>query len=128
MEEPQYDILIVDDSKFIIKLLTAVIELKGYSCRSVNNILLAFEELDKNLPKLIFLDINLPDSNGYEFCKILKSKEKFNKVLIYYFTGIAETEVAIKTLETKADGYLKKPFDLSDFVDIIEQLEQSTAV
>ncbi|UCC20082.1 MAG: response regulator [Promethearchaeota archaeon] len=125
MEEPQYDILIVDDSKFIIKLLTDILKLKGYSCRSVKNITLAMKELDKSLPKLIFLDVNLPDSNSYEFCKILKSTEKFNGILIYYFTGIDEAEIAIKTLETRADGYLKKPFDLSDFNDIFEHLDQS---
>ncbi len=58
---------------------------------------------------------------------MLKSKEKFRKVLIYYFTGVSEAEVAIKALETRADGYLKKPFDLSDFNDILEHIEQSSA-
>ena len=57
---------------------------------------------------------------------MLKSKEKFRKVLIYYFTGVSEAEVAIKALETRADGYLKKPFDLSDFNDILEHIEQSS--
>jgi len=127
MEDPQFDILIVDDSKFMIKLLTEIIESKGYSCRSVDNISLAMKELDKDLPKLIFLDVNLPGSNGYEFCKILKSTDKFKEILIYYFTGVAEAEVAIKALETRADGYLKKPFDLSDFNDILKHLDQSNA-
>jgi len=124
MEDPQYDILIVDDSKYIKMLLTEIIESKGYTCRAVENISLAMEELDTCLPKLILLDVNLPGSNGYDFCKMLKSTEKFNKVLVYYFTGVTEAEVAVKTLETKADGYLKKPFDLSDFNDIFEHIKQ----
>lgn len=58
----------------------------------------------------IFFEVNLPDSNGYNFCKMLKSSEKFNKILVYYFTGVTEAEVVVKALETKADGYLKKTF------------------
>ena len=123
----EYDILIVDDSRFIITLLKEIIKSKGFTCKAVENISKAKEKLNNHIPKLIFLDVNLPDSNGYEFCKILKSKEKFSKVLTYYFTGVSETEVAIKALETRADGYLKKPFDLSDFNDILEHIEQSSA-
>lgn len=124
----EYDILIVDDSRFIIALLKEIIKSKGFTCKAVENTSEAIEELNNHIPKLLFLDVNLPDSNGYEFCKMLKSKDKFRKVLIYYFTGVSEAEVAIKTLETRADGYLKKPFDLSDFNDILEHIEQSSAV
>lgn len=121
----QFDILIIDDSKFIIELLTDIIESKGFTCKAVENLSSAMDELNNNVPKLMFLDVNLPGANGYEFCEVLKSNEKFKKILIYYFTGVSEAEVAIKTLETRADGYLKKPFDLSDFNDILEQLDQS---
>lgn len=72
------------------------------------------------IPKLIFLDVSLPDSNGCDFCIKLKSSEVFKKIIVYYFTGIAEAEVVVKTVETKTDGYLKKPLDLSDFIDIFE--------
>ena len=57
---------------------------------------------------------------------MLKSKEKFRNVLIYYFTGLSEAEVAIKALETRADGYLKKPFDLNDFNEIFEHIKQGS--
>jgi two-component system nitrogen regulation response regulator NtrX len=120
MEDLKYDILIIDDSKYIKNLMTEIIESRGLTCRAVENISLAMQELDKNQPKLIFLDVNLPDSNGYDFCKTLKSTKKFKKILVYYFTGVAKAEIAVKALETKADGYLKKPFDLSDFNEIFE--------
>ncbi len=126
--DSQYDILIVDDSKLITKLLTEIIKSKGYTCRAVNNFSKAKEELNKHKPKLIFLDVNLPGSNGYEFCKRIKSTKKFNNILIYYFTGVPEVEIAIKALETRADGYLKKPFNMSDFDDILQHLGQSSAV
>ena len=128
MEDLQYEILIIDDSKYIKMLLTEILESKGYTCRAVENISLAMEELDTCLPKLIFLDVNLPGSNGYDFCKMLKSTEKFNKVLVYYFTGVTEAEVAVKALETKAEGYLKKPFDLSYFNEIFEHIKKYNLV
>jgi DNA-binding response OmpR family regulator len=124
MEDFNYDILIIDDSKYINKLLTEIIESKGYKCKTVENTSLAMKELEFYLPKLVLLDVNLPDSNGYDFCKMLKSTKRFNKMLIYYFTGVTEGEVAVKALETKADGYLKKPFDLSDFNDIFEHIKE----
>ncbi|MFX1548978.1 MAG: response regulator [Promethearchaeota archaeon] len=80
--------------------------------------------MGNNIPKLIFFDISLSDSNGYDFCKTIKSIERFKNMLIYYFTAISMAEVAIKAHETKeVDGFLTKPFDLSDFNNIFEQLK-----
>jgi len=125
LEKKDFDILIIDDSKYVIDFLTKFIELKGYTCKAVYEASKAIEILNLYSPKLIFLDVNLPDSNGYEFCKMLKSDNKFKNILIYFFTGEPELEVALKALEIGADGYLKKPFDLSDFDEIFEHLDQN---
>jgi CheY-like chemotaxis protein len=61
----------------------------------------------------------MPKLSGYEFCVMIKSEKKYKDILVYYFSGVAEAEVAVKALETRADGYLKKPFDLADFDDIL---------
>ncbi len=118
-----YDILIIDDSKYIIDLLEKIFQIKGYSSKSVCDTSEALEELENHKPQLIFLDVHLPHLSGYQFCDIIKSNEKYKDILVYYFSGVPEAEVAIKTLETKADGFLKKPFDLSDFDDILGQLK-----
>lgn len=118
-----YDILIIDDSKYIIDLLEKIFRIKGYSCKSVGNTSEAIEELKIQKPQLILLDVHLPHLSGYEFCSYIKSNEKYRNILVYYFSGVPEAEVAIKTLETKADGFLKKPFDLSDFDDLLSQLK-----
>jgi len=123
MNKSDYDILIIDDSKYVIDFMERFLEHKGFSSKAVNSTLQASEELKFNKPKLIILDINLPDSNGYEFCNMVKSSEKYKDILVYYFSGIPESEVAVKTIETKADGYLKKPFDVTDFDDLLEYLD-----
>ena len=117
--QSEYDILIIDDSRYITELLEKVLQFKGYTCKTLSNTSEAIEELENYKPKLILLDVHMPKLSGYDFCKIIKSEEKYKDILVYYFSGVSEAEVAVKTLETKADGYLKKPFDLADFDDIL---------
>ncbi len=125
MVQSEYDILIIDDSKYITELLEKVLQFKGYTCKSVRNTLNAFEELKENKPRLILLDVHMPQLSGYEFCNFIKSNKRYNDILVYYFSGVSEAEVAVKTLETKADGFLKKPFDLADFDDILIYLKST---
>jgi DNA-binding response OmpR family regulator len=120
---PEYDILIIDDSKYIIELVEKILKFKGYTCKSVFDTSKAIEELSKYKPKLILLDVHLPQLSGYEFCNFIKSNKIYEDILVYYFSGASEAEVAVKTLETKADGFLKKPFDLADFDDILDYLK-----
>jgi len=123
MVHTEYDILIIDDSNYIIDLLEKILHFKGYSCKAVSTTAEAFIELDKHKPQLILLDVHLPQLSGYDFCSMIKSNKDYKDILVYYFSGVSEAEVAVKTLETKADGFLKKPFDLCDFDEILEYLE-----
>ena len=126
-DKSPYDILIIDDSKYIIELLTQIFTSKGFTCNAVRDFSSAMNELNNNKPRLIFLDVNMPDINGYQFCEMIKSNEKHKDILVYYLTGISQSEISIKTLETKADSYITKPFDLSDFNDVFEYINLKKA-
>ena len=120
-----YDILIVDDDESTINLLLNFFQRRGYKCREafLGNDL--FEFLEKYTPKLILLDIILPDASGYEICKTLKFDEKYKKfkdIPIYYVTAVPEFEIAKKLKETGANGYFLKPFDFQEFDILFKDL------
>jgi len=71
---------------------------------------------------LILLDIILPDVSGFTICKKIKSSEKFSNIPIIYLTAVPGNKVNEKIEETKADGYILKPFDLSDFESVFQYL------
>jgi CheY-like chemotaxis protein len=73
------------------------------------------EELRGGIPKLILLDIILPDMTGYEICKRIKNHQKFKEIPVFLLTAIPESEVEKNMEEIGADGYILKPFDFSDF-------------
>ena len=103
--------------------MTKIIEIKGFTCKGVKTFNDAMKELNTNKPRLIFLDVNIPDLNGYKFCQMLKSDDKYKDILIYFLTGVSQTELVNKVFETKADGFITKPFNLSDLNDIFEYLK-----
>jgi len=115
MEEPHYDILIVDDDPSTIRLLTDYFENKGYTCEKAYDGETALEKIKEFVPKLILLDIILPDISGYDVCKQIKSNAKIKKVSIYYITAVTPLEVKEHVKETGADGYFLKPFKMGDF-------------
>ena len=119
---PQYDILLIEDDLATIRLLTSYFESKGFKCKGVVSGTKGLEELRGGIPRLILLDIILPDISGYEICKMIKDHQKYNKVPIYLLTAIPGSEVEKKMGETKADGYILKPFDFSDFEVVFQYL------
>lgn len=118
----QYDILLVDDDSATNDVLIDFFRLKGYSCKDLTSGSETFKELEINKPKLILLDILLPDINGYEICKKIKSDENYSGIPIFYITAIPETEVKSRIEETMADGYFLKPFNFSEFEKLFDYL------
>ncbi len=114
-ESSQYDILIVEDDTSTSLVLTDFLEIKGYSSLGVTTGNRAIEELNRSIPKLVLLDIMLPDISGYDICKKMKDDENLKNVPVYYITAIPEAEVSKKIAETGANGFILKPFDFSDF-------------
>jgi CheY-like chemotaxis protein len=122
-ESSQYDILLIEDDLATIRLLTSYFESKGYSCQGVVSGKKGFEELNSNIPKVILLDIILPDYSGYDICKQIKMNKKFKDIPVFLLTAIPGSEVEKHMEDTHADGFILKPFDFSDFEVIFQYLK-----
>ncbi|MFX1455660.1 MAG: response regulator [Promethearchaeota archaeon] len=114
-ETSQYDILIIEDDLPTITVLTNFFKARGYSCQGISSGMKGLEELSKSYPKLVLLDIILPDINGYKICKQIKSDERLKNIPVFYITAMPESEVSGKIEETGAEGYLLKPFKFPKF-------------
>jgi len=122
----QYDILLIEDNLATIRLITSYLESKGYICKGVVSGKRGLEEIENSHPKLILLDIILPDINGYDICKQIKSKKKYRDIPVYFLTAMPGSEVEKNIKDTQADGYILKPFNLSDFNKLFVHLEQGS--
>ncbi len=118
----QIDILIVDDDAFTIKLLTDFFTKRGYMCMDALRGEIALDLLEKNIPKLILLDILLPDINGYEICRKIKTNERLKNIPVFFITAVTPSEVEGKVEETGAEGYFLKPFSLTGFKSLFKYL------
>ena len=121
-ETSQYDILLIEDDLATIRLLTSYFESKGFSCKGVVSGTKGLEELANNPPKLVLLDIILPDYSGYDICKRIKASKELQNIPIYLLTAIPGSEVEKNLEDSNADGYILKPFDFSDFEVIFQYL------
>ncbi|MFX1393289.1 MAG: response regulator [Promethearchaeota archaeon] len=118
------DIFIIEDDPATIRLITNYFGAKGYICRGEGSGDKGIKEVKKCHPKIILLDIILPDISGYEICKQIKNDSNFKDTPVYFLTAISGTEVQKHLKETGADGFILKPFDLSDFEEIIDILNK----
>ncbi|MFX1571046.1 MAG: response regulator [Promethearchaeota archaeon] len=125
-EIEEFDVLIIEDDIPTTMVLTDLFELKDKTCKVAINGMKGLELLKKSKPKLILLDIVLPDINGYEICKKIKFDQDFKKfkdIPIYFITALEESKVKENMNETQANGFFLKPFVLSEFELLFNYLE-----
>jgi two-component system alkaline phosphatase synthesis response regulator PhoP len=102
-------ILIVEDDQDIVELLRYNLEKEGYKCYSANNGAAGLEIAIKKEPDLIILDIMMPELDGIETCRAIKSKPKLSDKFIIFLTARSEEYSEIAGFEAGADDYITKP-------------------
>ncbi len=111
---PQQHILIVEDEPNTAEMLASYFEAQGYQVTTVGwgNDALAF--VKKVLPDLVVLDIRLPDIDGYEVCRRLRSHRRTSRIPIIFLTERRERIDRLAGLEMGAVDYVTKPFDIQE--------------
>lgn len=103
-------ILVVEDEPDILTLAIVRLKTAGYEVLMARNSEEAIELLGKDMPDLILLDLILPEMQGDEFCKRLKSDARFKHIPVILFTA-STIRVPEKVGEMGADDYVIKPFE-----------------
>jgi diguanylate cyclase (GGDEF)-like protein len=105
-------LLIVEDDFDISNMLRIYFDSQGFETIVVPRGKEALETCRRQMPNLVILDIMLPDINGYEVCRRLRSNLRTSHIPIIFLTQKDERSDQIAGYESGADDYITKPFDL----------------
>ncbi|MCU0347512.1 MAG: response regulator transcription factor [Saprospiraceae bacterium] len=102
-------ILIVDDEPDILEILSYNLRKEGYEVETANNGEDGLKKAGEYLPDLIILDIMMPQMDGVEVCRHIRSQPKFNGTLVAFLTAREEDYSQIAALDVGGDDYITKP-------------------
>lgn len=105
----QAKILIVEDEKDIVEILSYNLEKEGYLVEAAFDGMKGLEKAQSFLPDLILLDIMMPNMDGMEMCKKLRALPEFNNTLIAFLTARGESFTQISALDAGGDDFITKP-------------------
>lgn len=114
-------ILIVDDDVSFVESAEAVLKGKSYEVIKAFNAESGIEALAMENPDIILLDVNLPDKNGFEVLKIIKTSNSFADLPVILITGDMAVQVD-KGFAEGADDVIFKPIDIEDLTYNINRL------
>ena len=103
-------ILIVDDEATKVVVLRGVLESVGYHLTVATNGREALEAIEREAPDLILLDVNMPEPNGFEVCRRLKSAPQWSHIPIIMTAALNEPNDYMRAIECDADDFMTHPF------------------
>jgi len=115
-------VLIVDDHELNLKLLERLLELEGREVRAADSLAAAERALAEEEPAMIVLDLNLPDGNGLELTRKLKSEPRTAAIPIVACTAAVMPADEDRALEAGCDAFVAKPIDLRRFSEVISSI------
>jgi len=109
-------ILIIDDIPENLRVLSRILKPEGYKVRVANNGEQALVSVKNNPPDIILLDIMMPNMNGFEMCRMLKSDQKTADIPVIFISALSETAEKVKAFETGGVDYIEKPFKAEEAI------------
>ena len=114
-------LLVIDDDAHLRESLAEVLELDGFECHQAGTAGAGLAAAAKLLPDIVIMDIQLPDSSGFQICQELRKRSK-TTILIMMTGRFLSAEEKKQGFELGADEYMTKPFDLDELSIRIKQL------
>ncbi len=115
-DNSNYLVLIVDDNANNLRFLGSMLSTHGYKIALAANGQECLDFMEKQVPDLIFLDIMMPDINGFDVCKTLKVNERTAIAPIIFVSALSNTKQIIKAFESGGSDYVTKPFDKDEII------------
>jgi two-component system alkaline phosphatase synthesis response regulator PhoP len=103
-------ILIVDDNENIREALTYLLEDEGHSVSVAKDGAEALRKVREVTPDIMFLDIMMPEINGYDVCRTIKNDPDLKKIYVIMLTAKGQADEQERCKEIGADEYVVKPF------------------
>ncbi len=113
-------ILVVDDEVDLVETLRFPLEMEGFNVLVSYNGEDALNKARKENPDLILLDLMLPKLDGYKVCRLLKFDERYKHIPILMLSAKTQEKDKIIGMETGADEYITKPFDMDELIGKIK--------
>jgi CheY-like chemotaxis protein len=112
-------VLVVEDDESIARIVAGVLADEGYPVVVARDGAEALERIAAQPPRLILLDMRMPRVNGWEFTAAYRARTDAPAPIVVITAG---RDAAQKAREIGADGYVAKPFDIDDVVDIVTRV------
>lgn len=116
----------IDDSKVVQLKLKAILEKVGYKMLNITEPVLSLMTLNEHKPALILMDINMPEYNGYQLCKLINRSRKLKDVPIVMLTSRTGAIDKIRSKMVGAVSYLTKPFEAEELINLVQNLAPIT--
>jgi len=117
--------LIVEDEPEANRLLAMIVQLKGYATRSAFTGGEAIAAMKAERFDIVFLDLMLPDTNGYEVCRLIRSRPVSQTTPVVVVTARLVDENRAKSAEVGADGFIPKPYTPGQIFEALRLAEES---
>jgi len=114
-------ILVVEDDKMIRESLSEILGLSEYETRSAENGKVGLAEALTFRPNLIICDVSMPEMDGYEFIRVIRSVPQFREVPFIFLTAMASPNHFRRGMDLGADDFLSKPFCPDDLLGVIKR-------
>jgi len=114
-------ILVVEDEQALLTLQSMLLSIEGYTVEGVMDGQTALDVVETMKPDLILLDIMLPEVDGFQVCRQLKSNEATRHIPIIILTAKKSKEELIMGEQAGADMYITKPYKTSMVVEAIQR-------
>lgn len=112
-------ILLIDDNGNFAKILCSILNLLGHEAITASDGMEALRKAKEFSPQVIFCDIGLPEMNGFEIAKRIRSEDSMKDIYLIALTGYAREQDIVLAKESGFNQFLSKPIDISTIENIL---------
>lgn len=114
-------ILVVDDNEDNAHIIRDYLEAKGYPITVAYNGDEAITLFQQTKPSIVLLDVMMPGRDGWQVCRELKAGASGRNIRVVMVTALQDWADKRQALETGADDFVEKPFELTKLAEVVER-------